>query len=122
MKLDRNTNPHGRGKYALIKLRVAGGKNKACQSLGFSTIPNEAIDYGDTPDTEFFVLRLKDQFAAPALRAYANAVFMEAMRLDRKAHQTLETSAQASGLREYGWEIERLADIAEKHPNQKIPD
>lgn len=72
MRLDRNTNPDGRGKYALIKLRQDN-------ILHHLKIPNVvtvpvlagAIDVGDTPETEFFVIRLKDKNAANALHAYA---------------------------------------------------
>ena len=57
MKLDRNENQNGRGKYALLNLR----KNK--------------IEWGcvDDPD-EFFVIKLRDRYAKEALEAYANAV------------------------------------------------
>lgn len=53
MKLDRNVNPTGRGKYALINLRT----NK--------------VEWGTTEADEFFVIKLKDKYARDALEAYA---------------------------------------------------
>lgn len=56
MKLDRDENPDGKGKYALLNLR----KN--------------VIEWGEQfgPD-EFFVIKLKDKYAQAALLAYAQA-------------------------------------------------
>lgn len=78
MKLDRNINPTGRGKYALVKMREltkleqAGnfresGKVEALAGKGI-------VDFGGTPETDFFVIRLKDKYAAAALEAYSDAV------------------------------------------------
>ncbi len=74
MKLDRNINPDGRGKYALVKLRQLNThtNNKAYNAVADLTSEG-MIDFGNTPDTEFFVIRLKDKFAGPALHAYAEA-------------------------------------------------
>ena len=55
MKLDRNSNPDGKGKYTLINNRT----NK--------------VEYGDTPEDEFFVIKLKDKYANAALAAYSDA-------------------------------------------------
>ena len=57
MKLDRNVNRGGKGKYALLNLRT----NK--------------IEWGITgePD-EFFVIKLKDRHARMALLAYADSI------------------------------------------------
>lgn len=104
MKLDRNSNPSGVGKYALIKLRnmpegypkVSGSGNE------FVTVPSNCVDFGDTPDTEFFVIRLKDKYAERALLSYALA----AMKDDP----------------EYGSEIKKLSDFAAVHPNKRKPD
>lgn len=74
MKLDRNTNPDGRGKYALIKLRdnpIAGFGGNVGGVPNCVAVKESAIDYGNTPETEFFVIRLADKFAANALHAYA---------------------------------------------------
>lgn len=56
MKLDRNINATGIGKYALINLR----KN--------------TVEWGSVgSDDEFFVFKLKDVYAPAALEAYAAA-------------------------------------------------
>lgn len=74
MKLDRNTNADGQGKYALIKLRVGQPMDASEIGPDVCCVPKAAIDFGDTPETEFFVIRYKDRFAARALHAYADAV------------------------------------------------
>ena len=57
MKLDRNINSDGKGKYALINLRT----NK--------------VEWGVVDsEEEFFVLKLKDRHSMVALIAYANSV------------------------------------------------
>ena len=57
MKLDRNENPNGKGKYALLNLRT----NK--------------IEWGFVGDPdEFFVVKLKDKHAKAALEAYADSI------------------------------------------------
>lgn len=80
MKLDRNVNFDGRGKYALINLR----KLEEIQSgVTFGT-PDRAITRALTlleergildqvasgTESEFFVIKLKDRHALPALMAY----------------------------------------------------
>lgn len=75
MKLDRNANPDGRGKYALIKLRNVAAmkepvKTQVEQAL-LSLVQVGVLDPGAQPDTEFFVIRVKDKYAAAALAAYA---------------------------------------------------
>lgn len=107
MKLDRNiTNPR-RGKYALIKLRKSTltplHVDVAKRAVSLITVEPEAIDFGDRMDTDFFVIRLKDKYAAPSLFAYADA-------------------ALADGQNEYADEIRRLALDAENHPHMRIPD
>jgi hypothetical protein len=73
MKLDRNTNPDGRGKYALIKLRETHNDPHPYRTTGGRiSVRESSVDHGDTPETEFFVIRLKDKYAAAALYAYGN--------------------------------------------------
>lgn len=109
MKLDRNiTNPK-RGKYALIKLRDAELRVMEC-TVGMSghqtptvyEIRAKDIDFGDTDDTDFFVIRLKDKYAAQALIAYSEA-------------------ARRDGEVEYAEEIAMLAHEALFHPNKQMP-
>jgi len=78
MKLDRNINPSGRGKYALVKMREL--TNREIKSDFSATSAVEAlakkgiVDFGGTPETDFFVIRLKDKYAGAALEAYADSV------------------------------------------------
>lgn len=65
-------------------------------------MPAEAVDFGNTDDTDFFVIRLRDKYAAAALAAYAGA----AMREDP----------------EYALEVMNLAKMAAESPYQKQPD
>jgi len=88
MRLVRNTSPDGRCKYAITDNRT-GVKTEA--------------KAGD-PE-EFFVIKLKDRYAAAALRAYADAVFYD-----------------PDGDREYGSEVWELAIRSSEMPNRKRPD
>jgi hypothetical protein len=65
-------------------------------------VPESAVDYGSTPDSDFFLIRLKDKFAAPALVAYADAA-----RSDDP---------------EYASQIDSLANAARNHPRRTMPD
>ena len=84
MKLDRNVNADGRGKYGLIKNRrireiieehgIADGTATAAVRNALRTLESFGIiDWGDagTP-SEFFVIRLRDIHARAALMAYAD--------------------------------------------------
>lgn len=106
MKLDRNINPNGIGKYALLLFR-----NLPTDPVGASQF-NDALkvlvslgvmDFGNTEDSEFFVIRLKDKYAAPALGAYVDA-------------------ALADGQAEWAKEVDALAAKAATHPSKKQPD
>jgi hypothetical protein len=55
MKLDRNVNANGKGKYSIINNRTG------------------QVEHGDNPEDQFFVIKLKDKYAQAALLAYANA-------------------------------------------------
>jgi hypothetical protein len=103
MKLDRNINPDGRGKYALINLRKTA---VPLEVIAMAVTPGLhtplPVELGDTPESEFFIIKLKDKYAAPALIAYAQAA-----REDDE---------------EYANEILALADRANNHPLRKMPD
>lgn len=117
MKLDRNINPGGRGKYALLKLRrldeidrlYDGGDGDVADLQAVKDAialleRAKVIDYGATVDTEFFVIRLKDEYAPNALFAYGIA-------------------ATVHGDPEYGQEIEKMSRRSGvNHPNCKKPD
>lgn len=85
MKMDRNLNADGLGKYALINLRKL---NETCSHPGIferwtpevaqalKTLEEVGVlEWGCTgaPD-EFFLIKLKDRYAAPALLAYAEGI------------------------------------------------
>lgn len=98
MKLDRNIPELKRGKYALIKLRV----DQPVFNAGMATVRRNAVDFGHTADSDFFVIRLKDKYAAPALAAYAMAAYQDDP--------------------EYGLEMLNLAKVSAEHPSKRIPD
>lgn len=98
MKLDRNVNQDGRGKYALINLRT----NK--------------VEWGGEGGAQFFVLKYRDKFAAPALRAYVAAARAEAERL-REGLQGASEEARnriVGDMLEWAEEVEREAVQAER--------
>jgi len=75
--LDRST--RGRNKYALIRNRKLdeiaakyGGELPAEIAHALALLLQAGVlDVGDSPATEFFVMRLKDRFAGPALSMYS---------------------------------------------------
>lgn len=72
MRLDRNITSPRRGKYALIKLRVDDVTPRLkIPNLVTVAVAVEAIDLGDTHESDFFVIRLRDKYAANALHAYS---------------------------------------------------
>lgn len=112
MKLDRNENANGRGKYALLLLR----KLSEYESGTFRDLPPNIasaletldkagiIDWGIRgSESEFFVTRLKDQNAPGSLHVYA-------------------FEADANGDPEWAAEIRELARRAERSPWKKRPD
>lgn len=75
MELDRNINADGKGKYALINLRKLDGNPQTAEEVAAAILRNpEAVEFGcvGNPD-EFFVIKLKDIHAEPALEAYGNS-------------------------------------------------
>jgi hypothetical protein len=101
MKLDRNMNVGGRGKYALLKLRkienyrghgtfagIKGDIGAALRVLDKYGL----IEWGE-PKTEgeFFVIKMRDAYAEPAMVMYAN-------------------TAMLFGDKEYAQEVKALAD------------
>jgi hypothetical protein len=100
MRLDRNTNPDGKGKYAVVKLRPAAGLN----AQGCINLLERAglLSFGTKPGEEFFVLKLTDKYAGWALKAYAQA-------------------AVNDGEHEYGADVMALAEKADTELRKK-PD
>ncbi len=78
MKLDRNLNPDGGGKYAIVnmrKYREATDPTGAIQKA-FAVLQDAGIiDLGivGTP-SEFFLLKLKDRHARATLLAYERSI------------------------------------------------
>lgn len=74
MRLDR-TLRNGAGKYALIKVRAITAcdqKDRHAIDEALALLDRLGIlDLGDAPETEFFVIRLKDKYAGGALFTYA---------------------------------------------------
>lgn len=105
MKLDRNINADGSGKYALLKLRVMRASMTPEIYTAVKVLEDAGIlDWGNTVDSEFMLIRLKDENAEAALSAYG-------------------ISATMRGDPEYGQEIEEMARRAgPNHPNCKKPD
>lgn len=106
MRLDGMTPPLGRGKFALIKLReLTRPRDITSQtkiSAALALLAEEGIlDYGDGLDA-FFVMRLRDKWAAPALDRYA-----------------LECCIEDP---EFSNDINGLADRAYAHPQRRTPD
>lgn len=112
MKLDRNINQDGRGKYAILQLRKLATYEPA-ETFGKSAVLDAValldkeglIDWGQTgTDREFFLIRLKDKYAQPALDAYA-------------------TAAEKDGDAEYAGEIHEMANRSgQQSPWCKKPD
>lgn len=102
MKLDRDINADGLGKYAVINLRKL---REMCSSNPFLHWSPEvanalqtlddigAIDWGKVGEKdEFFVMKLRDKYAGHALRQYAHAVSCDDPEY---AHAVLELANRA---------------------------
>lgn len=79
MKLDRNVNSDGQGKYALVNLRKLDWMTPSDQQstgLLFSVLERRGLlEYGRIGGSdEFFVIKLRDRHARPALAAYADSI------------------------------------------------
>lgn len=110
MKLDRNIDGNnGTGKYALIALRPIkdlSGKALTAVEDALDTLSAHGLLQWGRPHTEseFFVLKLRDQFAEPALVMYAH-------------------TAMLHGDKEYAREVKELADRSgTRSPFCKRPD
>ena len=80
MKLDRDSNPNGLGKYAVIHLRRLVGETirmvPASVRDAVKTLDDAGlIDWGKPgADDEFFLIKLRDTHAHVALQSYADSV------------------------------------------------
>lgn len=109
MRLER-TNPDfgGTGKYALVNMR----KVRALEGVPFSDTAKAiktlldagVLEYGKPGSAEeFFVIKLRDEFAEPALVLYAN-------------------TAMLGGEKEYARDVMALANRSARSPHRKRPD
>lgn len=75
MKLDRNINPTGKGKYAVINMRKIPGYPGTPEELAAAILANpECVEWGHVgAEDEFWLIKLKDRYAEPSLRSYATA-------------------------------------------------
>lgn len=121
MKLDRNINTDGRGKYALVHMRKlreltglalfeAEDAIKLLTDLG--VIRGGGNEADGTLGEQFFVIKYKDMFAPAALQAYSVAAYDEATRAGVPRN---------ASLLEYSLEISREAAMANKVA-KRIPD
>ncbi len=96
MRLDRNSNTFGFGKYALIKLRnlnenITPEIKKAIDVLTESNM----IEYGRIgTENEFFVVKLKDINSPGALNGYAD----EAIKTDPELAEDVRLMAFRAGI------------------------
>lgn len=118
MKLDRNINKDGRGKYALVNQReLAGFAEDSNVRIAFEILKkHRVVTLGnENPGEQFFVMKYKDIFTAPALAAYARAI-----RDYLREHDDLNNVARGS-LQEFMLEIMEEAKRA-SIAGAKIPD
>lgn len=77
MKLDRNINPYGTGKYAIVNMRAylnAPDPHGELQEAFAKLQDAGIIDLGaQGTESEFFLIKLKDRNAYPALVSYATS-------------------------------------------------
>lgn len=132
MKLDRNTNRGGRGKYALVNMRKliplldkeppVGGSVASIEAATVSAfellVAQGIITLGnESPGEQFFVMKYKDKFTAKALFAYADAVRTHADRL----REFNPENPQSDSLDEYAAQMKSEAINALQLGN-RIPD
>jgi hypothetical protein len=100
MKLDRNTNRGGHGKYALVNMRkliplfekeengkLTTGELAILQCFRALVMENVISCGNETPGDQFFVMKYKDKFTAQGLRGYATAIADELKDLTNKAER-----------------------------------
>lgn len=95
MRLDRNINADGRGKYALVLMRKLVGDIPPDTAAALDLLQERGLlDFGEAyTEREFFVIRLKDRYAAEALEAYAN----EAGKADSEYADEIREMADRAG-------------------------
>jgi hypothetical protein len=103
MKLDRNINQDGKGKYALVRLRNIEVGSAAWECLRQLHRWGH-LDYGEPgASDEFFVIKLRDKYAADGLGGYADAVMADAHK-----HAAEGDGSKYSELMQYATEVQRM--------------
>jgi hypothetical protein len=101
MKMDRNINDDGQGKYALVNLRklraLTGEQREAADKAIEQLASSGVLEWGDvnTPD-EFFPIKLKDKHAARALQAYADSIEPEDPEFASEVKELVKRAGLAS--------------------------
>ena len=95
MRLDRNVNPDGTGKYVVINIRRLNWRPRTRIGLILAIfLKPSAIEWGGVGSAdEFFLIKLKDIHAQDALRAYA----MSASSTDPQWAAEVERLAERAG-------------------------
>ena len=136
MRLQRNITEDKTCKYAIVRLdklrqlEQSSGKdsrNKLGRRDSDDTIAQSGLDdlfvlglleYGKPgDDEECFVIKLKDQFAEPALAAYIRSVTNRVQYL-----YAMGRSEEGDSLKQYASDIEELRTRANVHPKKHYPD
>jgi hypothetical protein len=80
MKLDRNLNKDGKGKYALIQLRKVRRGSEEWRML-LVLHEKGILEWGYVGDIdEFFTIKLRDKYSDSGLRGYRTAVEKDAAK------------------------------------------
>jgi hypothetical protein len=118
MKLDRNINKDGRGKYALIQLRKVGPvPAKEVQDAIQLLHDWNIIHWGnESPGDQFFVVKYKDQFALGALEGYCAAIEAHCLNLLKSEDIIKRSVKMLSGK---GWNKKDRAEAKQLHEQLK---
>lgn len=95
MKLDREINPTGKGKYALINMRKIDSDPRTPEELAAAILAHpEAVEWGNArSEGEFFVMKLKDKYSQRGLHGYA----ADAMKDDPEYANSILRMADRAG-------------------------
>lgn len=130
MKLDRNMNPDGRGKYALVNMRKLKEADSYYDGLVSELHEAGILTFGnESPGDQFFVMKHKDVFTTHGLIGYGEAAMLRAFALKNEAANRREASEevrkalreQSDSLEAYAGEIYDQAKHAERVAS-KLPD
>ena len=95
MKLDRNINPSGMGKYILIRTRQLGMLMDQEKQAEVKYAINVLEKNNMIAPYQFFVLGYRDMFTPAALCAYRDAVIGQATKKEDEAKRLLKFNPEA---------------------------